>query len=211
MSVELSKDPLIAMQHIIDFISKNREWLFSGIGVLVVSWIVAILAKLYHWPSPRNSEQMVSDSAASLNQDSTLKSAKAPEATDASSNGAHYPRHSMIFYYESPPDPAVTEVEIKFLKVFSSLPRRTIARGYRLDYLYDLLRSKGISPSTAHILIRNLFLKGYLKQHTTERQTEYYALSDAAIRFLVAHGYVGIDYAPTDVREPSSDDGRGLS
>lgn len=211
MPVETPKDLLIKIQNVIDYISKNREWLFSGVGVLIVSWIIAIASRLYHWPALRSSGNEVNNSTERPNQDLILNSGRVPEIEEGIQNKAHYPRHRINFYYEWPPDPALTEDEVKFLQVFSSLPRRAITRGYRLDYLYDLLRSKGISPATSHVFVHNLYFKGYLKKHTTERQTEYYALSDEAIQYLVANGYVGLDHALSDEREPSSDGGRGLS
>ncbi len=199
------------MQRIIDLISKNREWLFSGAGIIVITWILAIVSRLYHWPSSRSNQRKTANPAKDSNQDLKLKSAIAPRGKEGSSSEPQYLNHAMIFYYESPHDPSLTEDEIRFLTIFSSLPRRAITRGYRLDYLYDLLKTEDIPPSTAHVFIRNLYLKGYLKKHTTQRQTEYYALSDAAIQYLVTHGCVGVNCIIPDEREPSGNDSRGLT
>jgi hypothetical protein len=199
------------MEHIIELISKNREWLFSGAGIIAITWILAIVSKLCHWPSSRKNQQKIANTAEDPSQNSQLRGAIAPSDQDASSSKPQYPSHAMVFYYESPHVPSLTEDEIRFLTIFSSLPRRSITRGYHLDYLYDLLKSKGIPPSTSYVFICNLYRKGYLMQHTTKRQTKYYALSDVAMEYLVAHRCVGIDYVLPNDREPPGADGRGLS
>lgn len=202
---------LITMQSIIDLISRNREWLFSGAGILVVSWFFNKVSRLYDWPSSRDYLRKLTDPTREQDHNSLQKVPTASVDNEGSSFEPERLKNVVTFYCESPLDPSLTQDEIKFLKIFSTLPRRAITMGYRVDYLYNLLLSEGVPQSTANIFVRNLYAKGYLSVYTTERGTKYYRLSDDGIRYIVAQRYVSLDNDVQDDIKSREEDGRGLA
>lgn len=164
---------------LIDWAIKNREWVFSGIGVFTLGLVLSAILLLWRRYKARRGQSksptLITDSRSSS---ATEEAAVLKPTQDAISN------HIVDYVINLPLDPNITEQELAIISKFVAFPRGQNTQGYRLDWIYsDLL--KDIPSGSAHLILENLVAKGHLERWSTRQGNTYYRISDAGRAFLV--------------------------
>lgn len=170
------------MQHICEYISANREWIFSGVGVFAIGIVIRILLALFRRkPSEERRHNKHEQSRACASPQPPTTEPPQQSETEAKPHIVEYVVNTIV--------PRLTEDEIDILRRFVHFPRSQYTQGYRLDWIYDELladKPKGI----VHMIIESLLAKGFLERWTTLQGSSYYKLGEDAIPVLVDNGFL---------------------
>lgn len=158
------------MTEFLAFISKNKEWIFSGIGVSVLYAIYAAMRVILSRQSAHRYE--ISKSLAGRPAAQDVQEKKEPS------------KDTVEYIANIPLDPNITSDELAVLKRSCNFPRSQFTQGYRLDWIFEELVCD-VTASTLHLFLESLFNKGYLAKQRTDRGNIYYRLSDDGVRYLV--------------------------
>jgi hypothetical protein len=125
------------MNTFLTYIFENKEWIFSGIGVFIIS---AFVAELRIRP---NRQEEYHQEAPKVQGDSTA--AEIPKTKDS-------PQNVVEYVANIPLDQNITSDELSILKRFCAFPRSQFTQGYRLDWIYNELISE-FPASTVHLYL----------------------------------------------------------
>lgn len=166
------------------YISENKEWLFSGAGLAILS---AIWMVLRHCLSPRPDSQTITEKVPEETSKADSKNSVAP-ATSTNEYIAYVPLNTNI-----------TADELMVLNRFCKFPRSQYTQGYRLDWIYKELITD-IPESTLHLYLESLFSKGYLAKQRTKQGNTYFKISNEGISYLVDNELININRTPASTR-----------
>ena len=167
------------METLISYISENKEWLFSGVGIAILS---AIWMALRHWLYRQPGSQSNTNEAPKEIPNSENKNSLEP-TTNTNQYIAYVPLNTNI-----------TANELMVLNRFCKFPRSQYTQGYRLDWIYNELITD-IPESTLHLYLESLFSKGYLAKQRTKQGNIYFRISNDGISYLVDNQLINADSA----------------
>ena len=169
---------------IIDFVWSNKEWLFSGLGVFVLTIIISIFRRVVKkTQADKGVEQ------ANANYSRPISSTPPPLPLAEQPEKKEKQSHIVEYVLNTPLNPNLTPQEVAILRRFVHFPRSQYTQGYRLDWIYDELLAD-IPKGTTYAILESLLAKGYLEKWVTRKGNRYYTLSEAGIPFLVNNGLI---------------------
>ena len=87
------------------------------------------------------------------------------------------------FYFVDKLNPNITSDEKNILKRFTKFPRGQSTQGYRLDWIYNELITD-IPTSTTHLLLENLWDKGFVGVFYGSQGSQYFYLTENGRHFI---------------------------
>ncbi len=163
----------------LEYIWANKEWIFSGAGVLAASFLGKMLLP-YIFKVVRGEER-----AQAGKLDSPQPSMEKPIDKEPKAEAKPY----IVEYVVNPIVPSLTVEEVAFLRRFIHFPRSPGTQGYRLDWIYNELLAD-MPNGVVHLIMESLLAKGFLERWTTRRGNKYYKLAEDAIPFMVNNGFL---------------------
>jgi hypothetical protein len=156
-----------------DWIWNNKEWLFSGVGLAVMLFIIDKFRNKNSQKYERINKQQPETPVETI--------------SDLPQQSESQIKSNIIEYVINPINPNLTELEIEILKKIIHFPRSQYTQGYRLDWIYNELladRPNGI----VYMVLESLLKKGFLEKWTTRRGNRYYTISQDVIPLLIENG-----------------------
>lgn len=166
------------MQHILEYVWANKEWIFSGVGVFAIGMILPMFRR-------KPSEETLHKN----NKQSTAHVSPQPPTAEPPQQSETNAKPDIVEYIVNPIVPRLTEEEIDILRRFVHFPRSQYTQGYRLDWIYnELLADK--PEGIVFMIMESLLAKGFLERWITRQGNRYYKLGEDAIPVLVDNGFL---------------------